>query len=265
MAKMAVRRLLRAAATTRPTNVRVCSCDNVLPARVALYACRCQLLHRDASESSMNADASVVLLRPRVLDSSSQQSVMRGLVVVALLVALFGAACAQLIVKKETLGSRNGVYGVRVSYKKQGASSVTDVKIKDTLPDSLELVSGKLSVSGPAVRAFFRVRCPERHWSACGADWHAYRRRRKGGPSNASSGSGMRTRPGRARHLTRPWWRTARRRVRLARPSTCGARARGLAWPLTLVVAVAAYQGVSAQRLLRAPCRSGVLAGKPHV
>ncbi len=187
---------------------------------------------------------------------------MRGLIVVALLVALFGAACAQLIVKKETLDSRNGVYGIRVSYKKQGASSVTDVKIKDSLPETLELVSGKLSISGPAVRCFFSFclmfQAMREHSWRCAV----------------GAGAAMvDTRKCRqlCRRGTESWacaaltsWASHQRT--LCRACRCCAVAVALATMAWLTrVSVAAHEGLPTQRLLRAPCRSGVLAGQPHI
>lgn len=73
---------------------------------------------------------------------------MRGLLLVALLVA--AASAQQLMVKKSLVSSHNGLYTISVSYKK-GVAAVTDVRIKDSLPEHLELVSGDLNTAGPNV------------------------------------------------------------------------------------------------------------------
>jgi hypothetical protein len=73
-------------------------------------------------------------------------------------VLVCSVACSQSVVaRKEFVGERNGLYTVRVSYKKGSGSAVSDVRIKDTLPEYLDLVSGQLSTTGPNVkqRIFF--------------------------------------------------------------------------------------------------------------
>ncbi len=76
-----------------------------------------------------------------------------------LTVAFGSVASSQSIVaKKEFVSERNGLYTVRVAYKKGSSGVATDVKIKDSLPEYLELVSGQLAVSGPNV-SFALVRC----------------------------------------------------------------------------------------------------------
>jgi hypothetical protein len=85
---------------------------------------------------------------------------MRGLAL--LLVAVLSVAVGQLSVTKQVLGSHNGLYTIRVSYKKfAGASLITDLKIRDSLPEKLELVSGKLHLSNVVVSGYslFLISC----------------------------------------------------------------------------------------------------------
>jgi hypothetical protein len=61
------------------------------------------------------------------------------------------ASSQSIVAKKEFISERNGLYTIRVAYKKGSSGVATDVKIKDALPEYLELVSGELAVSGPNV------------------------------------------------------------------------------------------------------------------
>jgi hypothetical protein len=71
------------------------------------------------------------------------------------LAVLCSIACSQSVVtKKEFVSEKNGLYTIRVSYKKGTGSAVSDVRIKDTLPEYLDLVSGQLVTTGPNVRGF---------------------------------------------------------------------------------------------------------------
>ena len=75
---------------------------------------------------------------------------MRGLICV--LVALTVSVSAQqLVAKKEFVSHANGLYTIRVSYRQGSEGVVSDVSIKDSLPDYLELASGNLNAKGPNV------------------------------------------------------------------------------------------------------------------
>eukprot|EP00178_Gracilaria_changii_P004851 TRINITY_DN17879_c0_g1_i1.p1 TRINITY_DN17879_c0_g1~~TRINITY_DN17879_c0_g1_i1.p1 ORF type:complete len:175 (-),score=36.68 TRINITY_DN17879_c0_g1_i1:36-560(-) len=67
----------------------------------------------------------------------------------ALLLALAAVGSAQVFAKKEFVSERNGLYTIRVSYRKGTGSPVSDVRISDSLPEHLELAQGQLSANGP--------------------------------------------------------------------------------------------------------------------
>jgi hypothetical protein len=91
-------------------------------------------------------------------------------VAVLLIAMTLLAVCqAQVVAKKELLGESNGLYTIRVGYKKTSGAAVSDVRIKDSLPEHLELVQGKLATNGPNVSAFcgVPVDCDSSHFAFC--------------------------------------------------------------------------------------------------
>ena len=80
---------------------------------------------------------------------------MRAAIFLAVLAVLAVTSVAQqVIAKKEFVSVSNGLYKIRVSYRKGSGGLVSDVRIRDSLPEHLELVNGRLDVEGPNVRFF---------------------------------------------------------------------------------------------------------------
>eukprot|EP00005_Dracoamoeba_jomungandri_P005969 CAMPEP_0174261104 /NCGR_PEP_ID=MMETSP0439-20130205/11233_1 /TAXON_ID=0 /ORGANISM="Stereomyxa ramosa, Strain Chinc5" /LENGTH=187 /DNA_ID=CAMNT_0015345525 /DNA_START=51 /DNA_END=614 /DNA_ORIENTATION=+ len=67
------------------------------------------------------------------------------------LIVLFGvfALYGAVEVKKVVEGSANGVYTIAVGYKSSGTGNAKDILISDSLPSTLELVSGELVAKSP--------------------------------------------------------------------------------------------------------------------